>query len=133
MQLNHLDLVVPDVQRASEFFETFLGFRCEAMKGRQALAILKGEGGFTLVLSNLGEEGPPRYPKQFHLGFLQKTQAEVRALYERFTREGVEIVYPLNERRGSLMFYCHAPGQVLIEVSAPLSAPAPTASPSPES
>ena len=131
MQLNHLDLFVPDVQRASTFFETFFGFRCEAMKGKEALAVLKGEGNFTLVLSRFREGSPTQYPTDFHIGFLLETEDAVREAYERFRREGVEIVYPLNERRGSLMFYCHAPGQLLIEVSARRSAPALNASPSP--
>jgi catechol 2,3-dioxygenase-like lactoylglutathione lyase family enzyme len=117
MRLNHLDLFVSDVSKTRDFFETFLGFRCEATKGKDALSILKDESGFVLVLSRFREDSPTQYPTDFHIGFLLETVQAVRDAYERFTVAGVEIVYPLNERRGSLMFYCRAPGPVLIELS----------------
>lgn len=126
MQLNHLNLFVPDVAQTCAFFQTHLGFQCEAMKGREALAVLKGEGGFTLVISRFRDGSPTAYPTDFHIGFLLESEHAVRETYERFTQAGVEIVYPLNARRGSLMFYCRAPGQVLIEISARL-APSPGA------
>lgn len=118
MRLNHLDLFVSDVSKARGFFETFFGFHCEATKGKDALSILKDESGFVLVLSQFRKDSPTQYPTDFHIGFLLETQQAVRDTYERFTSAGVEIVYPLNERRGSLMFYCRVPDSVLIEVSA---------------
>ncbi len=118
MRLNHLDLFVLDVAKARDFFESFLGFHCEATKGKDALSILRDESGFVLVLSQFRKDSPTQYPTDFHIGFLLETPQAVQDTYERFTAAGVEIVYPLNERRGSLMFYCRAPGAVLIEISA---------------
>lgn len=117
MRLNHLDLSVSDVPGARDFFETFLGFRCEATKGRDALSILRDESGFVLVLNPFREDSPTQYPADFHIGFLLETEQAVRELYERLTAAGTEIVHPLNHRRGALMFYFRAPGGVLVEIS----------------
>ncbi len=117
MHLNHLDLCVPDVRETSLFFETFFGFRCQAMRGRDALAILRDDAGFTLVLSRLRPEDPPAYPAQFHIGFLLESEAAVHAAYDRMTAASAEIAGPLREIRGGPTFYTRAPGGVLVEVS----------------
>lgn len=116
MQLNHLNLAVPDVVQASRFFETFFGFRCTEIKGRDTLAVLHGEDGFVLVLSNFAKQETPVYPGAFHLGFLQQSKEQVDALYERFKAAEFDIEPPRN-MHGSWAFYLKAPGDVLIEVS----------------
>ncbi|QRN95440.1 VOC family protein [Archangium violaceum] len=117
MRLNHLDLFVSDVPGARDFFEAFLGFRCETTKGRDAMSILRDESGFVLVLSQFRKDSPTEYPTDFHIGFLQETEQAVRALHERLTAAGVENVSPLDQRRGALLFYFRAPGGVLVEIS----------------
>ena len=117
MQLNHLDLPVSDVRSTALFFERHFGFELAAMKGRDALAILKGTGGFTLVLSPLRKEGPQALPADFHVGFHLDTESAVRALHAQLTQAGVERVSPLEVSRGTLRFYCHAPGALLVEVA----------------
>jgi catechol 2,3-dioxygenase-like lactoylglutathione lyase family enzyme len=117
MQLNHLDLPVPDVRSTATFFERFFGLRLVEMKGRDALAILKDEAGFTLVLSPVRKEGAQALPEPFHVGFHLDSEEEVRAMHARITGGGVERVSPLDHRRGALLFYCCAPGPVLVEVA----------------
>ena len=57
MHLNHLDLSVPDVALAASFFRTAFGFADIQTKGNGGMAILKGSGGFELVLKLLPGEG----------------------------------------------------------------------------
>ena len=117
MQLNHLDLPVSDVRSTATFFERFFGFRLAEMKGRDELAILKGEGGFTFVLSPLRSDGPQELPAELHVGFHLESEDAVRALHARLTEAAVERVSPLDVRRGALLFYCYAPGPLLVEVA----------------
>ncbi|KYF78901.1 VOC family protein [Sorangium sp. So ce388] len=116
MHLNHLDLCVPNVRETSEFFERFFGFRCQREKGRDALAILQDEAGFTLVISRLRAEDPTSYPAQFHVGFLLESEAAVHEAHERM-KEGSADISPVREVRGGPAFYTRAPGGVLVEVS----------------
>ncbi|AUX34396.1 MULTISPECIES: VOC family protein [Sorangium] len=117
MHLNHLDLCVPDVRETSEFFERFFGFRCQREKGRDALAILQDEAGFTLVISRLRAGDPTSYPAQFHVGFLLESEAAVQEAYDRMREANAENVSPLRDVRGGPVFYTRAPGGVLVEVS----------------
>ncbi|KYF63961.1 hypothetical protein BE11_24950 [Sorangium cellulosum] len=117
MHLNHLDLCVSNVRETSEFFERFFGFRCQREKGRDALAILQDEAGFTLVISRLRAEDPTSYPAQFHVGFLLESEAAVHEAYERMTGAGAGVVSPMRDVRGGPAFYTRAPGGVLVEVS----------------
>lgn len=120
IQLNHLNLAVPDVVQTSRFFETFFGFQCTEVKGRDALAVLQGEDGFVLVLSNFPKQETPVYPGAFHLGFLQKSKEQVDALYDRLKAAEFEIELP-RMMHGSWAFYLKAPSDVLIEVSCPVA------------
>lgn len=117
MQLNHLDIPVRDVRSTATFFERFFGFQLAEMKGRDALAILKGEGGFTFVLSPLRSDGPQELPAELHVGFHLESEDAVRALHAQLTAAGVERVSSLAVRRGALLFYCYAPGPLLVEVA----------------
>lgn len=117
MRLNHLDLFVSDVSRTREFFETFLGFRVEATKGKDAMSLLRDESGFLLVISKFRKDSPTEYPTDFHIGFHLGSEQAVREAHERFTSGGVEQVSPLADIRGGLRFYCRAPGDLLIEIA----------------
>ena len=112
--LNHLDLPVPDLAATRDFFENFCGFTTVLTKGRDGLSVLTDQAGFTLVLSRSGET--PCYPATFHIGFLLDGEAAVRTLHQKFSEGGVEAVSPLGSMRGGLMFYCRAPGGILVEV-----------------
>ena len=116
MQLNHLDIPVPDVRSTATFFERFFDLKLVEMKGRDALAILKDEAGFTLVLSPV-RPGAQALPEPFHVGFHLDSEEAVRAMHARITEGGVERVSALDHRRGALLFYCYAPGPVLVEVA----------------
>jgi len=119
MKLNHLNLVVPDLDAAQELFTGTFGFGVTLRRG-DTLAALTDEGGFTLVLADsrrFGGDGAPRYPETFHVGFLQETCAAVDALYVRLATAPVELSHAPRPMHGSYGFYCTALGGLLIEIS----------------
>jgi len=120
MKLNHLNLCVPDVIEARAFFEKFFGFRCLDTKGGDRIAVLEGEGGFTLVLTNIDRGAPQEYPADFHFGFILDDPECVHRVYQQLREGGVEPGHEPRAMRGSLIFYCRILGGILLEVSAPL-------------
>ncbi len=121
MRLNHVDLQVSDVDRAREFFETHFGFRC-VFQRRAELAMLEDEAGFSLGVSNLFGSPPPGYPPDFHVGFILETEAQVRSLYDRLARAGVEMKAELAIGGPNLYFMCVGPDAIPVEVRAPRDA-----------
>jgi catechol 2,3-dioxygenase-like lactoylglutathione lyase family enzyme len=122
VQLNHLDLAVPDVALTANFFRTVFGFVDVQTKGNGGLAILKGSGGFELVLTRTQRTDEPLYPKTFHVGFLVSSEQDVMDAFQRVTAVVPGSLDPPRMVRGSLLFYCHAPGGILVEVSHRLTA-----------
>lgn len=113
MKLNHLDVQVPDVQACAAFFTTHFDFTQVSNPHSPAIAILTGEGPFTLVLQH---HPKPEYPEGFHLGFLVD---DVHTVHEHRARLVAANLSPSAVQvngRGT-MFYLRAPGGVLVEVS----------------
>lgn len=114
MKLNHLDLQVPDVQETAAFFERWLSFTHVSSRSSPAIAILRGDGDFTLVLQRRAEG--ERFPESFHVGFLLDEPA-VLAFHARAKEAGLPISDVIRNGRGTLT-YLRAPGEILVEVSA---------------
>ena len=114
MRLNHLDLSVPDLQAAIDFFVAGFGFSVVAVRDADGMAILRGEDGFGLVLTR---DAAPHYPAAFHIGFLQSSEEAVTQAYERLLAAGIATQAAPAISYGSLLFYCRVPGGVLVEVS----------------
>jgi catechol 2,3-dioxygenase-like lactoylglutathione lyase family enzyme len=113
MQLNHLDLAVPDLAAAVAFFEHGFGFKVVNSFGDD-LRILLGEGRFVLALTRCAE---PRYPESFHIGFLQPSADAVTEAYQRLRDAGIAVASAPASSHGAFLFHCRAPGGVLVEVS----------------
>jgi catechol 2,3-dioxygenase-like lactoylglutathione lyase family enzyme len=113
MQLNHLDLSVPDLGAATAFFETAFGFKLVNSFGTD-MSILRGEGGFVLALTHCAE---PQYPASFHIGFLQPSTEAVTAAHDHLLSLGIATEGPPGQKYGAFLFHCRAPGGILIEVS----------------
>jgi catechol 2,3-dioxygenase-like lactoylglutathione lyase family enzyme len=96
--LNHLDLHVPDVTAAREFFVQHFGFRHHATLGAEQVALD--------VVSHRVSSSVDEDVDHVFLG-LQ-------------TRDGQQFDPP-KKRRGRYLFYCLAPGNILVEVCAPSS------------
>ena len=121
MKLNHLNLCTENVADLADFFTRFFGFELAAMRGKQAFAILRGDDGFALNLMLPAKGGAAEYPNGFHAGFLVEDAAEVVAKHRELTSAGMEPSEVQQLTRGGVdttIFYCNAPGGILIEVSA---------------
>jgi lactoylglutathione lyase len=115
MRLNHLNLTVPDVSRAREFFETYFDLRCVVERGRNTIAVMVDDSGFILALSNFEKATEVGYPGAFHIGFMQESREQVDEMYRRLKADGYDMKPP-EEFHGAWTFYFHAPGGILVEV-----------------
>jgi catechol 2,3-dioxygenase-like lactoylglutathione lyase family enzyme len=124
MKLNHANLCTTDVAGLAGFFTRHFGFEIVAMRGKDAFAILRGTDGFALNLMRPGKGGGTDYPDGFHIGFLVDDGDEVRAKHAAMTDAGLRPDEVQNLVRGgaaTTVFYCVAPGGLLVEVSAEVS------------
>jgi catechol 2,3-dioxygenase-like lactoylglutathione lyase family enzyme len=112
MQLNHLDLSVPDLDAAAAFFEQGFGFK--PVNRFDDMRILVGDGPFVLALTRSAE---PRYPASFHIGFLQASRQGVTEAHQRLLAAGIEVAGPPAEQHGAFLFYCRVPGGTLVEIA----------------
>jgi len=115
MKLNHLDLLVPDVHAAVDFFERHFDFEMCSNRASPAIAILSDRAGFTLVLQRKKRESEA-YPEGFHIGFIVDDDETVRSAHARMVADGVASSGVIQNGRG-VMFYCTAPGDITVEVS----------------
>ena len=113
MVLNHVDLQVPDVQRAAAFFASHFGFALQSNPSSPAIAILAGDGGFSLVLQKRQDDRP--CPEGFHIGFIVSDVAKVHAFHAGAVAAGLRISPVETNGRGT-MTYCRFE-DLLIEVS----------------
>jgi catechol 2,3-dioxygenase-like lactoylglutathione lyase family enzyme len=121
MRLNHLDLHVPDVAATRDFFRDYLDFTEVETRGNNGLAILKDDAGLEFVISHPvakfgGADTPTVGANTYHIGFIQPSREDVNGLFERLRAAGVEIQGEPQAIRGGWLFYCFAPGRILIEI-----------------
>jgi catechol 2,3-dioxygenase-like lactoylglutathione lyase family enzyme len=113
MHLNHIDLIVNDVQKTAEFFETYFDFSLTSSRTSHAIAILVNEEKNILVLQQRDEVV---YPEGFHVGFVVHEKRQVFDQHERMKNCGIPISHVIDNARG-VMFYCQMSEGYLIEVS----------------
>src|SRR5437762_4504377 len=104
MKLNHINLVVPNVADAINFFETYFNFKCTDIKGDNIVAILKGvDDDFTLVIMT-NKDGNIIYPDAFHIGFMLDNTIAVTETYEKLKNGGVDVGQEPRKIRDSFGF-----------------------------
>ena len=119
LTLNHANLPVADVTALRDFFVQHFDFR-QLNPVDERFVMLRGSGGFLLNLMKASPADAGAYPKNFHVGFIVETPDEVHALHTRLSTAGVECgPAEMITRRGasSVTFYCHAPNDILVEVT----------------
>lgn len=113
MKLNHINLGVSDVAQAVDIFGHFFGLHpADGMPNDEKMSFLHDDIGALISVFRVND---PQYPKVFHIGFLQDTPEQVRAVYAELTDAGFDIPPP-SENHGRLTFYFDSPFGVLIEV-----------------
>jgi catechol 2,3-dioxygenase-like lactoylglutathione lyase family enzyme len=121
VKLNHANLVTAEVAALAGFFTSHFGFELVAMRGKDAFAVLQGSDGFALNLMKPGKGEAAAYPDGFHVGFFVGKADGVRAKHAELADAGLQPGEVQELTRGgikSTIFYCHAPGGLLVEVSA---------------
>jgi len=91
--MDHINLTVTDVQQASAFLKKHFGYTDAFDDNNVDISVLAGEHGMHI---NLMRGNNPTYPKMFHIGFDAGTEAEVKAVYERLSADGISARPPAN-------------------------------------
>ncbi len=111
MKLNHLNLTVTDVLATHSFLQTYFGLR-PLGEADKSMGFLRDDNGMVLSMFR-GKE--VRYPKMFHIGFIQPSKESVDAINRRLAADGFDVPAP-SQQHGSWTFYFEAPGGFTIEV-----------------
>ncbi|MBB3388953.1 catechol 2,3-dioxygenase-like lactoylglutathione lyase family enzyme [Rhizobium sp. BK275] len=121
MRLNHLDFYVPDIAATADFFLRYFGLELREMSERVGRAILYDDQGTEVVLSRplskfAGADQVELEWQTYHLGFILAERSDVDRLHGRLAADGATVSGPPSAIRGGWLFYCAAPGNILVEV-----------------
>ena len=116
MNLNHLDLPVPNTLETQAFFVQHFGFK-PVFSRDDGLVVLLDEDGFALTLSPSSSDSRLDYPSGFHVGFNVDCEDDLFEVHRTLVVAGVPIARPIGDLGGAMTFHCQAPGPVLVEVA----------------
>ncbi|EJC82429.1 LOW QUALITY PROTEIN: lactoylglutathione lyase-like lyase [Rhizobium leguminosarum bv. trifolii WSM2297] len=121
MRLNHLDFHVPDIAATVDFFIRHFGLRLKDMRGNNGLANIEDDTGLEIVLSHaiakFGTADQVEIGRQtYHLGFILPERADVDRVYAELAAVDAALSGPPAAMRGGWLFYCTAPGNILVEI-----------------
>ncbi|WP_295200160.1 VOC family protein [uncultured Chryseobacterium sp.] len=119
MNLNHINLVVKELDQAVHLFTHGLGFSLIVNRSSK-MAILENDHNFALVIwgqvLNKKEE-VPEYPENFHIGFYQPDEEAVWELYNKLKEEeSLKLEAGPRKIRNTFGFYFYFE-QLMIEIS----------------
>lgn len=119
MNLNHINLVVKEVDQAVHLFTHGLGFSLIVNRSSK-MAILENDHNFALVIwgqvLNKKEE-MPEYPENFHIGFYEPDEEAVWELYMKLKEEeSLKLEAEPRKIRNTFGFYFYFE-QLMIEIS----------------
>ncbi|WP_294237228.1 VOC family protein, partial [uncultured Chryseobacterium sp.] len=119
MNLNHINLVVKELDQAVHLFTHGLGFSLIVNRSSK-MAILENDHNFALVIwgqvLNKKEE-VPEYPENFHIGFYQPDEEAVWELYMKLKEEeSLKLEAEPRKIRNTFGFYFYFE-QLMIEIS----------------
>ncbi|QES88956.1 VOC family protein [Rhizosphaericola mali] len=89
MNLNHINLIVKDVDKAVNLFAQHLGFHLIVNRNSK-MAVMESNHNFALVIWGQvlnHKENTPEYPENFHIGFYQQNEEAVWEIYEKLKTE----------------------------------------------
>jgi len=119
MNLNHINLVVKEVDKAMHLFTHYLGFSLIVNRNSK-MAVLENGHQFVLVLwgQELNrQERIPEYPENFHIGFYQEDEDAVREMYNRLKEvDGLKLESEPKKIRNTFGFYFWFE-QLMVEIS----------------
>ncbi len=119
MDLNHINLVVKDVDKAVHLFERYFGFTLIVNRNSK-MAVLENNDHFALVIWGQvlnKKEDIPAYPENFHIGFYQEDQESVWDIFRRLREEeGLKFETEPKRMRNTFGFYFYFEN-LMIEIS----------------
>jgi catechol 2,3-dioxygenase-like lactoylglutathione lyase family enzyme len=107
--LNHLNLVVSDIDRAAGFYEQLFGMQ---RKWREGDFVFLSCGESDLALT----KGKPLIHRRFHFGFRVESRAEVDGWLARVTEQGAPITHGPEDYGDYYTFSCRDPDGYSIEI-----------------
>jgi catechol 2,3-dioxygenase-like lactoylglutathione lyase family enzyme len=110
--VKHVHLSSRDHAASQRFYETYFGFRFDAMfpRGDQpAATIIRSPTGFQIYLEAGSNDALPSW---FHFGFFVESAAAVHELYARMQADRVAIAHPLIEAPFTNYFFADPDGHV---------------------
>jgi len=121
MRLNHLDFYVPDIAATADFFLRYFDLELQEMNEPIGRAILYDDQGTEVVLgrplSKFGGADQVELRWQtYHIGFILAERSDVDRLHGRLAADDAPVSGPPAAIRGGWLFYCTAPGNILVEV-----------------
>ncbi|QVL34051.1 VOC family protein [Telmatocola sphagniphila] len=116
LNLNHINLPVPDVAATRDFFVKHFGMVSVFELPKNSLVILRDEAGLVLNLSHFDKTSVIEYHKDFHIGFFRATREEIDAIHSQLNTSGVIAESP-KKAVGRYGFFIDAPGGFMIEVA----------------
>ncbi len=121
MDLNHLYLLVRDVDRSVDFYRRFFGFDGPADWQGETF-VIHNTAGFALALTP--HESPPPWPAELHFGFLLESVDQAKRLHAEIRAAGVRLLEAYEEP-GFCVFKVLDPDGYVVEVEAgsPVSPP----------
>jgi lactoylglutathione lyase len=114
MKLNHIHLTVDDVPATGQFLQRIFGLR-PVGEAHKNFEMLLDDDGLVLTLMGVGRNNTVSYPKTFHTGFIQSSNADVDAIYQRLKDDGLDTEPP-SQQHGAWAFRFQAPGGFTIAV-----------------
>lgn len=119
MGLNHINLVVKEVDQAVSLFANHLGFNLITNRNSK-MAVLESNHQFVLVIwgQELNRKDEiPEYPENFHIGFYQEDEDAVWEIYQKLKDvEGLKLESEPKKIRNTFGFYFYFE-KLMIEIS----------------
>lgn len=115
MNMNHVNLPVPDIQETRAFLEGYFGLRFLEPADTSKIIVAIDESGTIVALSNFSNADSFSYPDAFHIGFNQPSRDAVDILHQRLIGDGYKAGKRV-EFHGAWTFYVGAPGGFTVEV-----------------
>ncbi|WP_294299855.1 VOC family protein [uncultured Chryseobacterium sp.] len=119
MSLNHINLVVKEVDQAVSLFADYFGFSLITNRNGK-MAVLESSHQFVLVIWSQElnrKDDIPQYPENFHIGFYQEDEDAVREIYQKLKgHEGLQMESEPKKIRNTFGFYFYFE-KLMIEIS----------------
>ncbi len=122
MNLNHLYLLVHDLEQSRRFYADYFGFDGPG-EWQGETFVVRNEAGFALALTP--DASPPEWPRGLHFGFLPGSVQVVRELHDRLKSDGFEILEEYFESNFGVFKVLDPDGYVVeLEAGVPVNPPA---------